>query len=201
MNRESYDAIANQWDAVRIRLSEAERRILLCLTEFVAPGEQILDLGCGTGRPIAEHFIGLGLRVTGVDQSASMLELARGRLPEQTWVLSALEEFQPEGRYGAAIAWDSLFHIPRMHHANIWRRVRAVLPAGGRFALTLGGMDDHPAFTDSMFDRTFFYDSHGPETALSLLGEAGFSIVSHEFLNVPTDGRDKGRVAIVASAV
>ena len=59
---------------------------------------------------------------------------------------------------------------------------------------------DSPAFTDSMFDRTFFYDSHAPETARSLLGEAGFSIVSHEFLNVPDGGRDKGRVAIVASA-
>jgi cyclopropane fatty-acyl-phospholipid synthase-like methyltransferase len=200
MNRESYDAIAHLWDTERNRLSEAEQRILSCLTEFVGPGERVLDLGCGTGRPVAEHFADLGLLVTGVDQSASMLELARRRLPEQTWVLSALEEFEPVGCYAAAIAWDSLFHISRMHHAPIWRRVRAVLPAGARFALTVGGME-HPAFTDSMFERTFFYDSHAPSTALSLLEEAGFSIVSHEFLNVPTAGRDKGRVAIVARAV
>jgi cyclopropane fatty-acyl-phospholipid synthase-like methyltransferase len=200
MNRESYDAIAHQWDAVRLRLSEAERRVLSCLTEFVVPGECVLDLGCGTGRPIAEYFTDLGLRVTGVDQSESMLGLARRRLPEQTWILSALEDFEPEGRYGAAIAWDSLFHIPRMHHVTIWRRIRAALPVGARFALTIGGME-HPAFTDSMFGRTFFYDSHPPEAALSLLEQAGFSIVCHEFLNVPTAGRDKGRVALVASAV
>lgn len=55
-------------------------------------------------------------------------------------------------------------------------------------------------FTDTMFERTFFYGSHPPKAALVLLEELGYRIVHHEFLNPPTSGRDKGRFAIVASA-
>jgi len=43
---------------------------------------------------------------------------ARSRLPEQHWVLSSLESFEPGGEFAAVIAWDSLFHIPltkRLH--------------------------------------------------------------------------------------
>ena len=65
--------------------------------------------------------------------------------------------------------------------------------------LTVGG-SDQAAFTDTMFGREFFYDSHPPQTTMALLGDAGFRIVHSEFLNPPTSGRDKGRFAIVAGA-
>ena len=200
MNRESYDAEVQQWDEARIRLSDSEKRILDVLLERVPPGANVLDLGCGTGRPIAEYLVSRELRVTGVDQSAAMLQLARSRLPEQRWILSSLENFEPEGEFAAVIAWDSLFHIPRDEHAAILARVRAVMSPGGRFALTVGG-SEHPAFTDTMFGQTFFYDSHSPEAAMALLDGLRFSIVLSEFLNLPTAGRDKGRFAMVAEAV
>lgn len=199
MNRESYDTVAHEWDEARVRLSESEKRILDLLLERAPPGANVLDLGCGTGRPIAEYLVSRQLRVTGVDQSVAMLQLARSRLPEQHWVLSSLENFEPQGEFAAVIAWDSLFHIPREEHAAIVARVRAVMPLGGRFALTVGG-SEHPAFTDTMFGQTFFYDSHSPEAAMALLAGSGFRVIHSEFLNPPTTGRDKGRFAIVAEA-
>jgi cyclopropane fatty-acyl-phospholipid synthase-like methyltransferase len=199
MNRESYDAVAHEWDKARLRLSESEKRILDLLLERTATGANVLDLGCGTGRPIAEYLVLRQLHVTGVDQSVAMLQLARSRLPGQNWILSSLENFEPKGEFAAVITWDSLFHIPREEHAAIVARVRAVMPLGGRFALTVGG-SEHPAFTDTMFGQTFFYDSHSPEAAMALLGGSGFRITHSEFLNPPTTGRDKGRFAIVAEA-
>ncbi len=70
---------------------------------------------------------------------------------------------------------------------------------GGRFALTVGG-SDHAPFTDTMFGKPFFYDSHPPETTITVLQSARFEILHSEFLNLPTNGRDKGRFAIVACA-
>ena len=64
--------------------------------------------------------------------------------------------------------------------------------------LTAGGSQDQPAFTDTMFDREFFYDSHPPEQLATLLRDLGFEIVLNEFMNLPTSGRDKGRIAIDA---
>jgi hypothetical protein len=64
--------------------------------------------------------------------------------------------------------------------------------------LTFGG-SEHPAFTDTMFGQTFFYDSHAPEKELSILREARFEALIAEFIDPPTAGRDKGRYAVVAS--
>ncbi len=199
MNQHAYDAIASEWDAVRTTLSPAETRLLGILCESLDPGSHVLDLGCGTGRPIAEHLDGRGLKVTGVDQSANMLEIARSRLPGHSWVLSSIEGYVPAREFAAAIAWDSLFHIPRAAHAAILARVRSCLPVGGRFALTIGGSDQGP-FTDTMFGMRFFYDSHPPVAAIDLLRAEGFEVLHSEFLNLPTTGRDKGRFAIVAHA-
>lgn len=199
MNLESYDAIAQLWDQQRVRLSPAEARILPLVTVGLAPGALLLDLGCGTGQPIATHLATAGFRIAGVDQSPAMLAIARRRLPEHQWLLGSIEDWPRVERVAAAIAWDSLFHIPRERHAAILRRVRDTLPEGGRFALTVGG-SDHPAFTDTMFGRKFFYDSHTPDQTVHLLEASGFRIVHEDCLNRPDGARDKGRVAIVAAA-
>ena len=47
-----------------------------------------VDLGCGTGRPIGEYILERGFLLTGIDQSARMLELARQRLPRGQWLES-----------------------------------------------------------------------------------------------------------------
>lgn len=65
-------------------------------------------------------------------------------------------------------------------------------------ALTAGG-SEHPAFTDTMFDQTFFYDSNPQHRLVALLQGLGFPIDAAEFLSTPTDGHGKGRYAVVAS--
>lgn len=199
MNLDSYDAIAALWDQQRVRLSAAEARILPMVTVGLPPGALLLDLGCGTGHPVATHFATAGFRIAGIDQSAAMLALAKQRLPGHQWLLGTIEDFPRLEHVAAAIAWDSLFHIPRERHGDILRRVRATLPEGARFALTVGG-SEHPAFTDTMFGRTFFYDSHAPQQTVLLLEACGFRIVHQEYLNQPDGARDKGRLALVAAA-
>ena len=200
MNLESYNAIAEQWAQLRIRLSPSESQILPMVAEGLAPHATLLDLGCGTGQPVATFFADAGFRIVGVDQSPAMLALAQLRLPGHEWVLGTIEDFPHRDQVGAVIAWDSLFHIPRERHLQILQRVRTVLPVGGRFALTVGG-SEHPAFTDTMFGHPFFYDSHPPAQVGALLRTAGFRIVHQAVLNQPDGARDKGRVAFVAAAV
>ena len=42
---------------------------------------KILDLGCGSGRPIAAYLLQHGHQLTGVDSADSMLEMAREHFP------------------------------------------------------------------------------------------------------------------------
>jgi len=158
----------------------------------------VLDLGCGTGRPIAEAVLARGHRVTGVDQSEHLLAFARERFPQATWIESRIQDFDSPDRFAGIVCWDALFHIDRAEHRRVFARIANLLSPGGRLMLTVGG-SEHPAFTDTMFGREFFYDSHPPERALELLADCGFVPLLADFINQPTGGRDKGRYAIVAA--
>lgn len=196
-NRASYDAIAPSWDAARVAFYGRERDYLDALLDGLTVPSRVLDLGCGTGRPIAEHLLALGHDVTGVDQAEALLALARARFPRGRWVHATIEDYTVTERFDAIVCWDALFHIERAFHAELFARFASWLRGGGRLMVTFGG-SDHPAFTDTMFGETFFYDSHPPETELALLADAGFRPIVSEFMNPPTSGRDKGRYAVVA---
>ena len=198
MNRRSYNAIAREWDAARSGLHSHEPAFLEHLLVNMRPPAKILDLGCGTGRPISEFLLARGFLVTGVDQAEDLLALARQRFPTGRWLQAEMESFEADEIYDGAVIWDSIFHIPREHHEPLLRKVVRGLRPGGRLMLTTGG-SDHPAFTDTMYGHTFFYDSLTPEKILSVLQKLGARIEHAGFLNLPTTGRDKGRYGIVAS--
>jgi SAM-dependent methyltransferase len=71
---------ADRFDAL---LSPFGRRILTAAA--LEPGERVLDVGCGNGAVSLEaaRAVGPGGRVTGLDLSAPMLEVARRRAREQ----------------------------------------------------------------------------------------------------------------------
>jgi hypothetical protein len=50
-----------------------------------------------------------------------------------------------------------------------------------------------------MYGNSFFYDSLTPEQTISVLEALGLAVEHAEFINPPTNGRDKGRYGIVAS--
>ncbi|MHB1224276.1 MAG: class I SAM-dependent methyltransferase, partial [Gemmatimonadaceae bacterium] len=131
------------------------------------------------------------------DQSAALLAIAGERFPEATWLRVRIEDYPFDGRHDAVICWDSLFHIRRLHHRRLLTAIHRCLVPGGRLMLTVGG-SENPAFTDTMFGREFFYDSHPPRRVLDMLAGIGFDLLVGEFTDEPTGGRDRGRYAIVA---
>jgi ubiquinone/menaquinone biosynthesis C-methylase UbiE len=98
MNRESYNRIARQWDQARSSFYGRERDYLDALLAGLPASSPILDLGCGTGRPLAEYVLARGHSITGVDQAAELLALARARFPNAAWIESRLEDFAFERR-------------------------------------------------------------------------------------------------------
>lgn len=197
MNRESYNKIAPQWSIARKGFFGRERDYLDAVLKSVPEGATILDLGCGTGRPMAEYVVAMGRHIVGVDQSEALLDMARARLPQENWVLAAIETYGIQGDYAGAIIWDSLFHIRRSEHEPILKKVIQSLPVGGRLMVTVGG-SEHPPFTDFMYGQRFFYDSHAPEQTERILRDLGCRLVITEYMNLPNGETDKGRYAIVA---
>jgi SAM-dependent methyltransferase len=88
-----------------------ERPWLDRFLKHITRGGSILDLGCGSGEPIARYFIQHGYDVTGVDSSPSLINICKPRFPMQRWVVADMRELCLSGRFNGIIAWDSFFHL------------------------------------------------------------------------------------------
>ncbi|HSP61742.1 MAG TPA: class I SAM-dependent methyltransferase [Pyrinomonadaceae bacterium] len=194
----SYDDIAEQWHA-NFRGQTYVDRVLGYVDkvlEGLQSGARVLDLGCGTGDPVAKYLVEKGFRVIGVDESEKMLEIAKKAVPEAEFVHGDMIKVQLADGFGAAIAWDSVFHVERKHHSAIFHKLAKSLAHGGRLLLSVGGSgaDD---FTSKMFGHTFFYSGHEPEVARKLLEAEGFEIEVWEV----DDPASRGHIAVIARKV
>src|SRR5207253_2322755 len=81
------------------------------LLQRLPPGAHILDLCCGTGQP-AKQLLDRGFRVTGIDQSARMLEYARTNAPSGQFIHADARDFTLHESVDAVVSVsDSLNHI------------------------------------------------------------------------------------------
>lgn len=194
-----YDRIADRWVQFRPPLRTEEAGLIDRLLAGLSAGAAVLDLGCGTGRPIAELLVARGCRVTGVDHSAAMLAKARAFVPGAR--LRQAELDAPLGEtFAAAVCWDAIFHLARARHAAVFAEVARCLPPGGGFLFTTGGSANAP-FTDTMFGQEFDYDAPAPAESVALVQAAGFRVREEVMLDPPRGGREKGRLAILAEKV
>jgi SAM-dependent methyltransferase len=202
MLRNSYDLIADEWHQNSYRDPRVERTLGYVdrLLAGLPPCVRVLDLGCGTGNPIARHIIDRGHRVIGVDQSQKMLAIAKMVIPEAELLHADIIEVQLTEKFAAAIMWDSAFHIPREHHEAIYQKVAGALAPGSRMLLSVGGagaesMDStFPGLTSQMFGATFFYDGFDPTLARQLIEAAGFEIELWEV----DDPSSHAHIAVIA---
>jgi SAM-dependent methyltransferase len=68
----------------------------------------VLDLGCGSGSPVAKYITECGLHVTGVDSSPTLISLCRQRLPDHQWLVDDMRSLRLPRRYDGVLAWDVL---------------------------------------------------------------------------------------------
>ena len=107
-----YQNHAVDWDRERGR-SLFEKPWLDRMMTLLPPKRSILDLGCGSGEPIARYFIERGSEVTGVDSSSSFVGICRSRFPCQDWLIADMRVLSLGRRYDGILAWNSLFHLLR----------------------------------------------------------------------------------------
>lgn len=132
----------SDWDAARYhRLSDPQRGWGLRVLDRLQPraGEHILDIGCGTGRLTSEiRRRAPGVRVVGIDPSASMLRQASEHLKESASLVQADGTALP-----FAEAFDAVFSTAAFHwipdHDRLFAEIHRVLKPAGRLVSQAGG--------------------------------------------------------------
>jgi SAM-dependent methyltransferase len=95
----------------------------------LAPGDRLLEIGCGAGAflfPFAEA----GVQVAGVDRSRSLLAAAREALPSGAFVVAVADGFPLVPRYDAVVSCGVFLYFPDLAYAmRVIRRMAAVASA------------------------------------------------------------------------
>jgi tRNA (cmo5U34)-methyltransferase len=138
------------------------------------PAARVLELGTGTGetarRLLARHP---GARLTGVDTSAEMLDVAREALPDADLRVARLEDPLPAGPFDLVLSVLAVHHLDAAGKADLYRRVASVLEPGGRFVLGDVVVPDDPA--DALTPLSPGFDLPSPAAdQLAWLRDAGF---------------------------
>ncbi|KAB8296022.1 hypothetical protein EYC80_008833 [Monilinia laxa] len=71
----------------------------------------ILDLGSGTGRPVASTLAETGHQVFGLDFSETMVALAKSAVPNATFALGDMRTFEPLEHWHVEEGFDAVFSI------------------------------------------------------------------------------------------
>jgi SAM-dependent methyltransferase len=106
-----YERHARAWDADRRAAVWNDKPWHDRFIAALPKGASVLDLGCGSGAPVARHMVERGLHVTGVDSSPTLISFCRRRLPDQEWVVADMRSLRLSSEFDGVLAWDSFFHL------------------------------------------------------------------------------------------
>ncbi|NBD34071.1 MAG: methyltransferase domain-containing protein [Cyanobacteria bacterium] len=132
-----YEEIADWFDQARDK-SLFERPLLDTLLQYTPKNPNILDLGCGSGEPIAQHLIEAGSSVTGIDTSPSLINKCQQRFPSQQWIVDDIRTIDLNKTFDAVMAWDCLFHLQGNDQRVALPKIAQWTTRGGIFMFSSG---------------------------------------------------------------
>lgn len=134
----AYNEIADWFDQHRCKDLSLEKKYLTMLQQQLPEKATVLDIGCGTGEPIAQFFINQGYRVTGIDASQTMISCCQKRFPSQRWLLADMRSLCLSESFNLVIAWHSVFHVPPQDQHDTLKILIAHLKNDGLLVFTSG---------------------------------------------------------------
>lgn len=174
---EVYDEIINWFDDARAK-SLMELEYLNLIVNTIPPKSSILDLGCGTGEPIAQFFIEKGFKLTGVDGSQKMIELCKKRFPDESWIVSDIRDINLQQQFDAVLAWHSFFHLDPDSQRNMFKIFESHIKSGGVLAFT-SGEEEGEVWSDNG-GQQLYHASLSTKEYESLLKNSSFKVLVHK---------------------
>nr|WP_237534359.1 class I SAM-dependent methyltransferase [Streptomyces sp. SID3343] len=182
--RRGYDALSLRYDqefggATKYRSWLDELR-----GHLPATGARVLDLGCGSGVPVARTLADAGHHVTGVDISEVQIQRARRLVAQAEFVRADATAVDfAAASFDAVVCLYALIHIPLPEQPPLLHRIATWLRPGGRFLATTG----HRAWTGTdenwLGSGTTMWWSHADAADYrTWLTEAGLTVDQETFV-------------------
>lgn len=170
-----YDRVANAFD--KLRDKSLFERAWLDRALAHAPGRRVLDLGCGTGRPIAAYLHDRRAQITGVDGAAAMIALFQRHMPHAEAIHADMRGLDLGRTFDFILAWDSFFHLSPDDQRAMFATFAAHAAPGAALMFTTGSAEGEAM--GEIEGEPLYHASLSADEYRSLLDGAGFSVLAH----------------------
>ena len=184
-----YDRIAHRYmEWSDLKPSAVRTWFLKEVLDRLWPGSDVLELGCGSGLPVAKalaeshHYVG-------VDISAVQLELAREQVPGATFLKGDFTTMDwPETSFDAVVSFYSFNHVPVGEQEPTIRRIFGWLRPGGYLCASLTGGHEFEEVEQDWLGVPMFFAGVPLQTDERMLRDAGFELELSEVREEEEDG-------------
>jgi SAM-dependent methyltransferase len=171
-----YQRHADAWSRDRADLLPEKAWLDSFLT--LLPDEPVvLDVGCGTGVPIARYLVEHRCQVTGVDGSRAMIAGCAGQFPEHKWHIGDMRTLALNHKFDGIVAWDSFFHLSPNDQRQMFPIFKCHAAAGAALMFTSGPSAGEEI--GSYRGEPLYHASLDGDEYCGLLHDNGFGVVSH----------------------
>jgi SAM-dependent methyltransferase len=190
MTDDPRDVVRRGYDAVSARYDEAygsETKYQAWLSELrqrIPVGGGVLDLGCGSGMPVARDLTAALYRVTGVDISEVQIGRASQLVPEAQFIRADMTTIDfSRDSFDAVVSFFALIHVPLEDQPPLLERVARWLRPGGLFLASTGYWAWTGVEENWLGGGAPMWWSHADvATYRSWIGQAGLFIEREEFV-------------------
>ncbi len=180
---ESYNKIGEWFDQSRSK-NLIEKEYLDLIVKAIPTDSSILDLGCGTGDPIAKFFIEKGYNLTGVDGSRKMMDLFQRNFPSTkfsnaNFIFADMRKIKLRQKFDAIIAWDSFFHLTQDDQRKMFVFFESHIKPSGMLLFTSGGPEAGEIWSDNNGEN-LYHASLSKKEYQELFEKFGFEIVMYK---------------------
>lgn len=172
-----YERHAHDWVSDRNRQTKfIEKDWLDRFIAQISGDGGILDLGCGSGKPMAAYLVAQGLEVCGVDSSSTMISLARANFLNCEWIIADMRTLALNRQFSGIMAWDSFFHLTDEDQRRMFPIFRDHAAPGAPLLFTSGPR--HGEAIGNLYGEPLYHASLDPAEYCSLLVANDFTVLA-----------------------
>ncbi|KAL3420972.1 methyltransferase type 11 [Phlyctema vagabunda] len=139
--RDYYDELAKSYESAFSHDTGLQSFIQHALEQML-PHSRVLDIGCGTGKPVSWTMAAHGHQVHGIDLSPAMIKTCRQQVPTATFTATNMLEYDDDNdnegsteQADVVFAIFSLFCLSRAELARMLDKMAGWLAPGGWLCL------------------------------------------------------------------
>ncbi len=165
------------------KVTKAERNIspeysvLKMFSDMLPKNSDVLDIGCGSGRPITQYLSDEGHRLLRIDISPGQIGKARLQLVKSNVAIADMMNYKyPDDHYHGLVCLHSLVHVERIYHSKLLKIFYRALKPGGLILISIN-TDSKEGISYLNSDIPMFYSHFDEFESIKNITSANFSII------------------------